>query len=88
MTFQEFKETFNPLILNKSETGIKQLYVPSAWPAAKILLSHPTSCVWTVVKEDGNLYLKNDLHFKGKVANIICANVCNEDRDTYKIEVE
>lgn len=88
MTFTEFKEKFNPLILNESEVGLKQLYVPNTWPEAKVLLAHPTKCIWTLVKEDNKLWLKNDLHFHNKIANIICANVCNENRETYKIEVD
>lgn len=87
MTFTEFKEKFNPLILNESEVGLKQLYVPNTWPESKILLAHPTKCIWTIVKKDGKLFVQNDLHFKNRVANIICANVCNEPRETYKIEV-
>jgi hypothetical protein len=88
MDFKEFKEKFNPLILNESEVGLKQLYVPSTWPEAKVLLAYPNSCIWTIISEDGKLFVQNDLHFKNRVANIICANVCNEPRETFKIEIE
>ena len=88
MDFKEFKEKFNPLILNESEVGLKQLYVPSTWPEAKVLLAYPNSCIWTITESEGKLFIQNDLHFLGKVANIICANVCNEPRETYKIEIE
>jgi hypothetical protein len=88
MTFKEFEEKFNPLVLNDKEQGLKRLYVPSTWPEARVLLAHPTSCIWTITKEEGKLYLKNDMFFENKVANIICANVCNEPRGTYKIEIE
>jgi hypothetical protein len=88
MDFKEFKEKFNPLILNESEVGLKQLYVPSTWPEAKVLLAHPTACIWSIISEDKKLYVRNGLHFKGKIANIICANICNEPRETYKIEID
>jgi hypothetical protein len=87
MDFKEFKEKFNPLILNESEVGLKQLYVPSSWPESRVLLAYPTNCLWTLVQEEGKLYLKNDLHFLGRIANIITEKVWVGDRNTFKIEI-
>ena len=78
MDFKEFKEKFNPLILNESEVGLKQLYVPSTWPEAKVLLAHPTKCIWTCKVIEGKMYICSGLHFEGRIANIITSEVCNE----------
>ena len=74
MDFKEFKEKFNPLILNESEVGLKQLYVPNTWPEAKILLGYPNSCIWTLLTIDEKVCIKPGLHFNGRICNIITAN--------------
>lgn len=86
MNFKEFEEKYNPLVLNQQE-GISKYYIPTTWPEARVILAYPTNCIWSIVEEEGKLYLKNDLHFQGKIANIATEKVWEGDRNTFKIEI-
>jgi hypothetical protein len=85
MNFKEFIEKYKPIIIDSQLTGYK-CFLASKWPDTRIMLKKENTHIWSVLKEEGKIILKNDLHFKGLLGNIV-TEIPFEDKNLI-IEIE
>lgn len=85
MKLEQFKQEYIPREIDTTQEDYRK-YLINGWPQSSVLIKTPDDCIWTIIKEDDKIFIKNGLHFLGRLGNLITEKPYTKE-DKFKIEV-
>lgn len=74
MTFTQFKRKYKPIRVSPSPDAPIEGYLITGINEAemKALEGHTSETVWTLLEEDGQLYLESGIRFVNRLGYVVC----------------